>query len=628
MVALLSHRWSAAGARPLLGRLGHLRGGIQAPPVALVLGGGPGGRRGFSYEDTLAYHLNGPKPKAMVIHPVLTLRGRTEKPWEYCLLDAEEALALGRSMRWDLVPGPHNPRDGWDDAALEAAEGRELQRRVESGAFDLVPTGWHRDREGESDDEYDVHEESWKAPDIRRQYAETCAVKVRRIDPFHYFGKGKIAELALYVARNPVSYIFINTTLTPTQSRNLETVFNNSVLAADAAQRREEEREVFGKYIPSLEVWDRSRVILEIFLLRAKTPFAKLQVKMARLEYMKSRLTLGSQARLREAMRTLQEEIGPFRETSVRHTGVIIQYHYEVEPFQTERQLLRVLEYRLKKLLAKEHRKREVQRINRLGVTTVGIVGYTNVGKTALMNAICGTQLKERDLLFQTMDSTMRRLRLPSGRIAIVTDSIGFIQGFPHNLSASFNTLFAELANCDVLFHVRDMSHPQRTMHKDVVMKTLAEAGVPQAKLESSMVEVWNKIDLMPKLDYVPPEALPVSAKDNIGIQELVSVLDVIVSAQVGQMRKVCFPESQTQRALDFCRKYGSPGACETLNIVDDGLAEEAGEALMSVDAVFSEKVWRRWPVEVAGLLPTPGPKAGLPPPRRDEATEGGPVVE
>jgi len=574
-------------------------------PSASPLGEGPGSRRWFAYEDTLAFRLKGPKPVVVVIHPVVELNGKRTKPWESHLLDAEEGLGLARAMRWDILPGPHDPTDGWDEEALEAAEERDLHRRIEGGAFDPVPEGWHRDRgDGESDDEFDVHEEAWKSPVIKRQYAETCTVKVRRIDPLHYFGKGKIAELAMYVAKNPCDFVFINTTLTPTQSRNLDTVFNNAVLAADAAQRREEERVIFGKIIPSVEVLDRNRVILDIFALRAKTPMAKLQVKMAKMQYMRSRLTLGTQARLRETMRILQEEVGPFKETTTRHTGVEVQYHYETEPFETERKLLRVLEKRLKKLLAKEHRSKEVQRLNRLGVTTIGIVGYTNVGKTALMNALTGSDLKERDLMFQTLDSTMRRLRLPSGRHAIVTDSIGFIQTFPHLMAANFKTTLSELVNCDILLHVRDISHPQRKMHKDIVMKTLLEMGVPQAKLDSSMIEVWNKIDLLPAMDYVPPEAVPICAQANIGVQDLVQVIDVVVNAQTGQQRTVSFPESQMQRAMDFLRKYGASGSCETLEVLEGSEATSGEEALMSIKAVLPDHVWRRWPVEVAGLVP------------------------
>lgn len=550
--------------------------------------------------------MNGPKPFAVVIHPMVALGGRSDKPWDTVLHDAEEALGLARALRWDILPGPHEPKNGWNEDAMIEAEEREQIRRLSSGAH-LVPEGWHLDRGGdESDDEFDVHEEAWKSPTVRRQYAESCVVKIRRLDPRTYFGKGKVSELALYIAKNPCDYIFINTTLTPSQSRNLETVFNNSVLAADAKLRRDQRRLEFDKNIPSVEIIDRNRIILEIFRLRASTPTAKLQVRMARLEYMKSRLTLGTQARLRGMLQVLHDEIGPFKETTIRHTGVDVQYHYESEPFETERKLLRVFESRLKRQMQKEERSKEAQRSGRLGVPTIGIVGYTNVGKTTLMNALTGSELKERDLLFQTLDTTLRRLRLPSGRHAVIADSIGFIQNFPNLMSASFSLTLKEFTNCDVILHVRDISHPQRMMHKDVVLRSLREAGVSEEKLESSVIEVWNKVDLLPSMDYVPPEAVPVCAKDGLGVQDLRQVIDTVVSAQIGNRRKVSFPETHLQLAIDFFKRYGVAGAMESLEMIqveDEGenknKNDEPKDVLMSMEAVLPPAIWKRWPVEV-----------------------------
>ncbi|CAE7845762.1 hflX, partial [Symbiodinium necroappetens] len=170
-------------------------------------------------------------------------------------------------------------------------------------------------------------------------------------------------------------------------------------------------------------------------------------------------------------------------------SDVEIQYHYEATPFETERTLLRIAQARMKKCLETEKRSRKLQRINREGVPTIGIVGYTNAGKTSLMNRLTDAGLRERDLLFQTLDTTMRRVKLPSGGHAIIADSIGFIQHLPHNLFAAFQTTLDEIVSCDVLLHVRDIAHPQRTMQKDIVLKTLRSAGMPESKLQSSVIE-------------------------------------------------------------------------------------------------------------------------------------------
>ena len=411
----------------------------------------------------------------------------------------------------------------------------------------------------ESDDEYDVREEAWRSPTVKRQWAESCIIKLRQINPATFFGKGKTEELALYVAENPCDFVFINCTLTPTQSRNLETVFNNAVVAADTRQRREEERKMLpGKPIPGVEVLDRNRLILEIFNLRARTPEAKVQVAIAQMQYLKTSLALGTQARLRHIMRVLQEQIGPFREVKGGRMDVDVQYHYETTPFETTRYLIRKAEEKLKVMFANQQRSRSVQRSGREGVPTIGIVGYTNVGKTTFMNRLTGAGLKERDLLFETMDTTLRRVRLPSGGHAIVSDSVGFIQNLPHNLFHAYQVTLEELANCDVLIHVRDISHPQRAMHKEVVLESLRSAGISEEKIQSSVIEVWNKIDLLPRMDYVPPEAIPVCAADGTGVEDLLSVVDAVLSTRVlRQRRTLSFPEARLPEVLAFLHQNG-----------------------------------------------------------------------
>lgn len=557
-------------------------------------------RRWFAYEDTLAFRLHGPKPLAIVIHPILPDTGR--KPLSQILLDAEEAIDLARATRWDILPGPNGePRGGWDDAALAQAEALEQQRREESSA-QLVPEGWHLDRgEEESDDEYDVWEEAWRNEVIRRQWAETCVIKIREINPGTFFGKGKVTELALYVADNPCRFVFVNTTLTPTQTKNLEFVFNNAAVAAESRQRREEGRMDNGRRPPPVQVFDRNRIVLELFQLRAKTPIAKVQVSMARLEHMKTRLTLGTRARLNETLRILQDQVGPFKQVSGYNTEVEVQYHYEIKPFETERILLREAERRFKKALLKEKKTRELHRRGRVGVPTIGIVGYTNVGKTTLMNRLTGADLKERNILFQTLETTFRRVYLPSGNHAIVADSIGFIQQLPHSLFAAYEMTLEELVNCDVLLHVRDISHPHRRMHKETVLQTLESAGVPRAKLETSVIEVWNKIDLLPALDYVPPEAVPICASDGTGVVDLMQVLDAVLMSQVDLHRRtVSFPEAQMKEVLAFLHQHGSIDR-ESLVV-----EERAGAGLVSIDATLPSSAWRRWRSEFAGLLPPP----------------------
>eukprot|EP00929_Paragymnodinium_shiwhaense_P029010 TRINITY_DN16721_c0_g1_i1.p1 TRINITY_DN16721_c0_g1~~TRINITY_DN16721_c0_g1_i1.p1 ORF type:complete len:315 (-),score=59.77 TRINITY_DN16721_c0_g1_i1:74-1018(-) len=301
---------------------GHLvrRGAAQSQVFKVAV-------RTFAYEDTFAFRVHGPKPLALVIHPVLPSEIR--KPIPEVLWDAEEALGLARANRWDLLPGPNEPRGGWDHETLAQVEEQELRRRAASGAWN-VPEGFHRDRgEEEDDDEFDVNEVAWKNGIVKRQWAETCILRVRQIEPRTFFGEGKIKELALHVANNPPDVVFVNTNLTPSQNMQLETVFRNGVAAGIAKKRRAEGRAPrFG--LPEIEVYDRTRLVLDIFQNRASTPQAKVQVGLAKLEFMKTRLTMGTDAKLKETFQMLQEFVGPYHSIAQRTLdGAITQYHYE-----------------------------------------------------------------------------------------------------------------------------------------------------------------------------------------------------------------------------------------------------------------------------------------------------------
>eukprot|EP00811_Abedinium_folium_P022446 NODE_3180_length_2078_cov_16.924654.p1 GENE.NODE_3180_length_2078_cov_16.924654~~NODE_3180_length_2078_cov_16.924654.p1 ORF type:complete len:594 (-),score=143.58 NODE_3180_length_2078_cov_16.924654:169-1950(-) len=550
------------------------------------------GRRGFAYEDTLAYRLNGPKKLCMVVHPVIPEAGGFKRPSEI-LWDAEEALGLVRANRWDLVPGPNaEPRGGWDYEALEHAQKTEAYRSRSIQA--LSPEGWHYDRgEDESDDEYDVHEPLWQSSIVKQQWAETCIVKLRYIEPSMLFGKGKVQEMALHVARNPCDYVFVNTTLTPTQSRNLEAIFCNALVAGDTARRREEERVVRPKTPPEIQVIDRNRLILEIFLLRANTPQAKLQVGLAQLDYLKTRMVLGSRGRLEMTLRLLREQVGPFHRVTGFKNGLDVQHHYQAEPFQTERALLRIAEARLKRSAEKDARTRRLHQQNRRDIPTIGIVGYTNAGKTTLMNRMTGAQLRERDLLFETLDTTMRRVQLPTGGHGIIADSIGFIQNLPHHLFAAFEATLAELVNCDVLIHVCDVAHPHRGLQRDTVLETLRSAGVSQEKLENSMIEVWNKIDKLTNEEMramvaaCPPGVVMVCATEGTGVDDLLVVLDTVVSLQVDRKRRtVAFTEEEMPKALKFLHTHGT-----VLN--ETMVVNERGDVRM--DVVLTSSALAAW---------------------------------
>lgn len=503
---------------------------------------------------------------------------------------------MARANRWDVLPGPNpEPEGGWDEEALAQAEKVEArQRDLISARTAAVPEGYHLDRgEDESDDEFDVNEAAWQNGIVKRQWAETCCVRVRHVDVNTLFGKGKVIELALYVARNPCDYVFINTQLTPTQLRNLGTVFSNAAQAADTKERRDERRMQKGTRSCYVEIVDRTKLVLDIFHTRASSPQAKLQVGLARLEYMKTRLILGSKSRLKQAFRILEEEVGPFKEVSGMKDDVVINYEYEAKPFEAERIMIRDWEKRLKRMLAKEKKTQENHRKGRENVPTIGLVGYTNSGKTSLMNKLTGADLREKDLLFQTLDTTLRQVKLPQGEHAVIADSIGFIQDLPHQLFVAFEATLAELLSCDVLLHVRDIAHPQSEMQRQTVISTLRSAGVSEEKLEASVIEVWNKIDLLSPDDLqamgksMPAGVVPVCAADGAGVEALLNVLQTVINSQLSlRRRSVSFPEASMSTCLKLLHQIGT--------VDHESMAfHERGDVTLNV--VLSEPAWGRW---------------------------------
>ena len=127
----------------------------------------------------------------------------------------------------------------------------------------------------------------------------------------------------------------------------------------------------------------------------------------------------------------------------------------------------------------------------------IGLIGYTNAGKTALMNLCTGAELESRDLLFQTLNTTHKRFRMPNGQMGLMLDTVGFITNLPHGLVESFKATLEEIHYVDLLVHVRDISHPQSNYQRDTVIKVLKEIGIPEEILAKKYVEVWNKIDLI-----------------------------------------------------------------------------------------------------------------------------------
>ena len=301
----------------------------------------------------------------------------------------------------------------------------------------------------------DLEEIVGLAQAIELEIVDTAVVSLRTVTPATYLGSGKVAEIKQLVAADDVELVVTNTQLSPGQQRNLEKKWDCKVL-------------------------DRTGLILEIFGRRAQTREGRLQVELAHLAYQRSRL-VRSWTHL-ERQRGGSSTVGGPGETQK----------------ESDRRDLQKRINKLEKQLDKVKKTRGLHRKSRQKVPypVVALVGYTNAGKSTLFNYMTTGDVLAKDILFATLDPTMRQLHLPHGRKVILSDTVGFIADLPTQLVAAFRATLEEVLSADLIIHVRDIAHQDSEIQRNDVLKVLAELGVRQDE-RNQMIEVWNKCDLL-----------------------------------------------------------------------------------------------------------------------------------
>jgi GTP-binding protein HflX len=270
-----------------------------------------------------------------------------------------------------------------------------------------------------------------------------------------FVGKGKLEEIRQFVQANQVKNVIFDDDLSPSQLRNLENTFNPK----DVEQSR-------------IRIYDRSLLILDIFLFRAQTAQAKTQVELARNQYLLPRLT--------RLWTHLERQRG----------GTGTRGGAGEREIETDRRNIKYRITLLKEQLEKIERQRETQRKSRANIVRVALVGYTNVGKSTLMNILSKTDLLAENKLFATVDSTVRKVSLENLPF-LLSDTVGFIRKLPTHLIESFKSTLDEVKEADILLHVVDVSHPFHDNQIDVVTKTLSDIGASHIPT----ILVLNKID-------------------------------------------------------------------------------------------------------------------------------------
>lgn len=351
---------------------------------------------------------------------------------------------------------------------------------------------------------------------VKTAGAEVAGQMIQLRDAVHpgtYIGSGKLDELKWLVWEKEADGIVCDDELSPSQINNLEEVLDCKIM-------------------------DRTLVILDIFASRASTKEGKIQVELAQLKYRQSRLT-----GLGKSLSRLGGGIG------TRGPGE--------KKLEMDRRLIKSRIAQLNRELADVRRHREVTREQRSRnhMPVCALVGYTNAGKSTLLNTLTGASVLEEDKLFATLDPTTRVLNLPGGQKILLTDTVGFISKLPHNLIEAFRSTLEEAKYADVILHVADMSNPQMDEQMYVTYETLEELGV----LNKTVITVFNKCDKAGEdlliRDFKSDARVVVSAKIGQGLDTLKEILEDWIREQRMEIKRL-YPYAEAGK-IQLIRAYG-----------------------------------------------------------------------
>ncbi|WP_349630561.1 GTPase HflX [Altererythrobacter sp. KTW20L] len=432
----------------------------------------------------------------------------------------------------------------------------DIEGEVTRGARALVVCPDIRRDRSAHDPEVRLEEARGLALAIGIVVAESYILPIRDRKPGTLFGEGQIERMQVDCELHEVDLVIIDGALSPIQQRNLEEKLKRKVI-------------------------DRTGLILEIFGERAVTAEGRLQVELAHLDYQQSRLV--------RSWTHLERQRGGFGflggpgETQI----------------EADRRLIRGRMAKLRRELEQVRKTRELhrKRRGRAPWPVIALVGYTNAGKSTLFNRITGADVMAEDLLFATLDPTMRAITLPGVDKAILSDTVGFISDLPTQLVAAFRATLEEVTAADIILHVRDIANPDTTMQKSEVLGVLEDLEVLGEKASESpipILEVWNKLDLLDPerqaelepLAEADPDVVAISAVTGFGVDVLLQHLGEVLT-KGARRHSIAVPAQDGQR-IAWLYAHG-----EVLSDEDGGEGDDG--PLRMIDVRLSEKDFGRF---------------------------------
>lgn len=375
---------------------------------------------------------------------------------------------------------------------------------------------------------------------VRSAGAEPCGAITQKRDTQNSatcVGSGMMLEIADHCEKYEIDLLIFDCELSPSQIRNIEN-------------------------ISKVRVIDRTMLILDIFALRAKSREGKLQVELAQLKYMMPRLTGKG-----TALSRLGGGIG------TRGPGE--------SKLESDKRHIRMRIDTLKDQLAtvENHRSQINRRRQKDGVITVALVGYTNAGKSTLMNYLTEAGVLAQDMLFATLDPTARSLKLPNGTTVMLIDTVGFVRRLPHHLVQAFKSTLEQAATADIILNICDASSPEAQVHLEVTKNLLAELGCE----DRPIIPVFNKCDAVPSLNIIPfvGNAVRISAISGAGVDRLLSVIEENLPVKTRRVT-LLLPFAKSGVAAEIRRD----GIVESEEYTDEGLSLTAQISSTFYDSV------------------------------------------